>query len=387
MCLAAFLLSPPLGLCLNVLRLHPMPPFTDDLRIRKIEPLTPPNKLLLQLPCDEQASLTVATSRNALHDILHGHNDRLAVVIGPCSIHDPIAAIDYSQRLRPLREMYKDALEIVMRVYFQKPRTTIGWKGLVNDPDLDGSFQINKGLHIARNLLRDINHLGLPAGVEFLDTISPQYLADLVAWGAIGARTTESQIHREMASGLSCPIGFKNSTSGDVKIAADAIKAASHPHHFLSVTKTGVAAVVATQGNPDCHVILRGGKVPNYDAINVEAASQTLLKSKLPVRLMIDASHANSGKNPNNQPKVIENIVEQLKAGERRIIGVMIESHLVGGRQELVLGNTLTYGQSITDACIDWDTSVAMLEQLAQAVRVRQTLPTTATANKTSKTQ
>ncbi len=223
--------------------------------------------------------------------------------------------------------------------------------------------------------------------MEFLDTISPQYLADLVAWGAIGARTTESQIHREMASGLSCPIGFKNSTSGDVKIAADAIKAASHPHHFLSVTKTGVAAVVATQGNPDCHVILRGGKVPNYDAINVEAASQTLLKSKLPVRLMIDASHANSGKNPNNQPKVIENIVEQLKAGERRIIGVMIESHLVGGRQELVLGNTLTYGQSITDACIDWDTSVAMLEQLAQAARVRQTLPTTATANKTSKTQ
>ncbi len=349
-----------------------MPPLTDDLRIRNIEPLTPPSKLLSMLPCDEQASETVATSRATLHEILHGRDDRLAVVIGPCSIHDPVAAMEYAQRLRPLRETFGDTLEIVMRVYFEKPRTTIGWKGLINDPDLDGSFNINKGLRIARGLLRDINRIGLPAGVEFLDTISPQYIADLVAWGAIGARTTESQVHREMASGLSCPIGFKNGTSGDVKIAADAVGAASHPHHFLSVTKEGATAIVATQGNPDCHVILRGGKLPNYDAAHVEASSQVLHKSGLPAYLMVDASHANSGKNPDNQPQVIDDIARQLEAGEGRIVGVMVESHLVGGRQELVDGATLTYGQSITDGCIDWDTSVAVLERLAAAVRARR---------------
>ncbi|WP_115584702.1 3-deoxy-7-phosphoheptulonate synthase [Xanthomonas arboricola] len=349
-----------------------MPPVTDDLRIRKIEALAPPSQLLSLLPCDERASETVTNSRAALHEILHGRDDRLAVVIGPCSIHDPVAAMEYAHRLRPLREQFGDALEIVMRVYFEKPRTTIGWKGLINDPDLDGSFQINKGLRVARGLLRDINNLGLPAGVEFLDIISPQYIADLVAWGAIGARTTESQVHREMASGLSCPVGFKNGTGGDVKIAVDAVGAASHPHHFLAVTKDGQTAVAATAGNPDCHVILRGGKVPNFDAASVESASQVLNPSGLPARLMIDASHANSGKNPDNQPKVIDDIARQLEGGETRIVGVMVESHLVGGRQELVAGCELTYGQSITDGCLDWDTSVQVLDRLATAVRARR---------------
>jgi len=350
----------------------PMPPHTDDLRIRKIEPLTPPAQLLAMLPCDDQASATVSASRAALHEILHGRDDRLAVVIGPCSIHDPVAAIEYAQRLKPLRDAYAGELEIIMRVYFEKPRTTVGWKGLINDPDLDGSFQINKGLRIARGLLRDINKLGLPAGVEFLDVISPQYIADLVAWGAIGARTTESQVHRELASGLSCPVGFKNGTDGNIKIAADAVGAASNPHHFLSVTKQGDTAIVATAGNPDCHVILRGGKVPNFDAPSVDAASQTLAKAKLPARLMIDASHANSSKNPENQPLVIADINAQLAAGEERIVGVMVESHLVAGRQDLVEGQPLVYGQSITDGCIGWDSSLAVLESLAEAVRARR---------------
>lgn len=349
-----------------------MPPHTDDLRIRKLEPLTPPAQLIAMLPCDEEASDTVSASRAALHEILHGRDDRLAVVIGPCSIHDPVAAIEYAQRLKPLRDAYAGELEIVMRVYFEKPRTTVGWKGLINDPDLDGSFQINKGLRVARGLLRDINKLGLPAGVEFLDVISPQYIADLVAWGAIGARTTESQVHRELASGLSCPVGFKNGTDGNIKIAADAVGAASNPHHFLSVTKQGDTAIVATAGNPDCHVILRGGKVPNFDAASVDAASQTLAKAHLPARLMIDASHANSSKNPENQPKVIADINSQLAAGEERIVGVMVESHLVAGRQDLVEGQPLVYGQSITDGCIGWDSSLAVLEALAEAVRARR---------------
>lgn len=349
-----------------------MPPHTDDLRIRKIEPLTPPAQLIALLPCDDAASRTVHEARHALHSILHGRDDRLAVVIGPCSIHDPVAAMEYAQRLRPLREELGDALEIVMRVYFEKPRTTVGWKGLINDPDLDGSFDINKGLRLARGLLRDINLLGLPAGVEFLDIISPQYIADLVAWGAIGARTTESQVHREMASGLSCPVGFKNGTGGDVKIAVDAVGAAMHPHHFLAVTKDGHTAVAATEGNPDCHVILRGGKQPNYDAASVEAAGQVLAKAGLEPRLMVDASHANSHKKPENQPQVVEDVAVQIEAGERRIVGVMVESHLVGGRQDLVPGRTLTYGQSITDGCIDWDTSVQVLQRLAQAVRNRR---------------
>ncbi|MBB1115753.1 3-deoxy-7-phosphoheptulonate synthase [Stenotrophomonas sp. W1S232] len=349
-----------------------MPPHTDDLRIQQLQPLTPPAHLMSLLPCDEAVSQTVADARNALHRILHGADDRLAVVIGPCSIHDPVAAMDYARRLQPLRAQLGDALEIVMRVYFEKPRTTVGWKGLINDPDLDGSFNINKGLRIARGLLRDINALGLPAGVEFLDVISPQYIADLVAWGAIGARTTESQVHRELASGLSCPVGFKNGTGGDIKIAADAVGAASHPHHFLSVTKEGGTAIVSTAGNPDCHVILRGGKTPNYDATSVQAASAVLATSGLPARLMIDASHANSSKKPENQPAVVADIAAQIAGGEQRIVGVMVESHLVAGRQDLVDGQPLAYGQSITDGCIGWEDSVAVLHTLAQAVRARR---------------
>lgn len=349
-----------------------MPPHTDDLRIRKIEALQSPEQLITELPCDGIASDTVSDSRQALHRILHGQDDRLAVVIGPCSIHDPEAAMEYARRLQPLRDELGDALEIVMRVYFEKPRTTVGWKGLINDPDLDGSFNINKGLRQARGLLRDINRMGLPAGCEYLDTISPQYISDLVAWGAIGARTTESQIHREMASGLSCPVGFKNGTDGNIKIAADAVMAASHPHHFLAVTKEGSSAIAATAGNPDGHVILRGGKAPNYDAASVDAASDVLVKAGLPARLMVDASHANSNKNPDNQPRVVDDVAVRIEAGETRIIGLMVESHLIGGRQDLVEGQPLRYGQSITDGCIGWEDSVAVLERLAQAVRVRR---------------
>jgi len=349
-----------------------MPPHTDDLRIRRIEPLTPPAQLLALLPCDEQASETVSASRDALHAILQGRDDRLAVVVGPCSIHDPVAAIDYARQLKPLRDALGGELEIIMRVYFEKPRTTVGWKGLINDPDLDGSFNINKGLRVARGLLRDINRMGLPAGVEFLDVISPQYIADLVAWGAIGARTTESQVHRELASGLSCPVGFKNGTDGNIKIAADAVGAAGNPHHFLSVTKQGDTAIVATAGNPDCHVILRGGKQPNYDAASVAEACQVLDKAGLPARLMVDASHGNSLKNPDNQPRVIEDIATQLERGEQRIVGVMVESHLVAGRQEPVDGQPLVYGQSITDGCIGWETTVQVLQRLAAAVRARR---------------
>jgi len=349
-----------------------MAPLTSDLRIRKIEPLATPAELIEEFPCDDAVSDTVSNARNALHEILHGRDDRLAVVIGPCSIHDPKAAIEYAQRLRTLRDALGGELEIIMRVYFEKPRTTVGWKGLINDPHLDGSFRINEGLALARGLLRDINALGLPAGCEYLDVISPQYISDLVAWGAIGARTTESQIHREMASGLSCPVGFKNGTSGDVKIAVDAVGAASHPHHFLAVTKDGQSAIASTTGNPDCHVILRGGKAPNFDAASVQAASDVLGKSGLDARLMIDASHANSSKKPENQPAVINDIASQLEAGESRIVGVMVESHLVAGRQDLVEGQPLTYGQSITDGCIGWDDSVAVLERLAAAVRARR---------------
>ncbi|SEL50161.1 3-deoxy-D-arabinoheptulosonate-7-phosphate synthase [Pseudoxanthomonas sp. GM95] len=349
-----------------------MAPLTSDLRIRKIEPLATPAELIEEFPCDDAVSDTVAGARAALHEILHGRDDRLAVVIGPCSIHDPKAAMEYARRLRPLRDALGGELEIIMRVYFEKPRTTVGWKGLINDPHLDGSFRINEGLATARNLLRDINALGLPAGCEYLDVISPQYISDLVAWGAIGARTTESQIHREMASGLSCPVGFKNGTSGDVKIAVDAVGAASHPHHFLAVTKDGQSAIASTTGNPDCHVILRGGKTPNFDAASVQAASEVLNKSGLDARLMIDASHANSSKKPENQPAVIDDIGTQLEAGESRIVGVMVESHLVAGRQDLVEGQSLTYGQSITDGCIGWDDSVAVLERLAAAVKARR---------------
>jgi 3-deoxy-7-phosphoheptulonate synthase len=345
---------------------------TDDLRIRELKELATPADVMRDCQPSEQAIATVATARRALHCILHGQDDRLAVVIGPCSIHDPAAALDYARRLAAEREKHAGTLEIVMRVYFEKPRTTVGWKGLINDPDLDESYHIDKGLHLARRLLCDINALGLPAGCEFLDLITPQYIADLVAWGAIGARTTESQSHRELASGLSCPVGFKNGTDGNVKIAVDAVLAAASPHHFMAVTKRGHTAIAATRGNDDCHVILRGGKTPNYDAASVAAACSALAKAGLTERLMIDASHANSGKQPENQPHVVADIAAQLEAGETRIQGVMIESHLVAGRQDLVPGCELTYGQSITDGCIGWDTSVEVLERLAQAVRQRR---------------
>jgi 3-deoxy-7-phosphoheptulonate synthase len=345
---------------------------TDDLRIKEIKELAPPAHLLREFPCDESASSTVFEARSAIHRILHGMDDRLVVVIGPCSIHDPDAALEYAKRLKAERERLKADLEIVMRVYFEKPRTTVGWKGLINDPDLDGSFRINHGLRVARELLMEINTAGLPAGCEYLDMITPQYIADFVAWGAIGARTTESQVHRELASGLSCPVGFKNGTDGNIRIAADAIKAAQQPHHFLSVTKGGHSAIVSTKGNEDCHIILRGGKQPNFDAASVEAACADLGKAGLAQRLMIDASHANSQKNHQNQLAVCGNIAEQLAAGEPRIVGVMIESHLVAGRQDLLPGQPLTYGQSITDACLGWEDSVRCLNTLAEAVQKRR---------------
>jgi 3-deoxy-7-phosphoheptulonate synthase len=347
-------------------------PRTDDLRIREMKELTPPSHLIRESPCSDKVSSTTANARTALHRILHGQDDRLLVVIGPCSIHDTKAAMEYANRLIKERERFASELEIVMRVYFEKPRTTVGWKGLINDPYMDNSFRINDGLRMARELLLNINELGLPAGTEFLDVISPQYVADLISWGAIGARTTESQVHRELASGLSCPVGFKNGTDGNIKIAADAIKAASQPHHFLSVTKGGHSAIVSTSGNEDCHIILRGGKTPNYDAQSVNAACEGLAANGLAAHLMIDASHANSSKKPENQVPVCADIAGQVAGGDDRIVGVMVESHLVGGRQDLTPGKELTYGQSVTDGCIDWESSVKVLEGLAEAVKQRR---------------
>lgn len=355
-----------------------MNPSTDDLRIRAITPLSAPAEVMRDCAASVHAVHTVSASRQALHRILAGEDDRLAVVIGPCSIHDTRAALEYAGRLAAQRKQHAGELEIVMRVYFEKPRTTVGWKGLINDPGLDGSFRIDQGLRLARGLLRDINELGVPAGCEFLDMITPQYIADLVAWGAIGARTTESQVHRELASGLSCPVGFKNGTDGNVKIAVDAVNAASQPHHFMAVTKDGHTAIAATTGNEDCHLILRGGKTPNYDAASVDAACIAIAKGGQLPRVMIDASHANSDKRPENQPRVIEDIAAQLSAGEQRIVGVMVESHLVGGRQDLVEGQSLRYGQSITDGCIDWETSLQVLDRLAEAVRARRVARTAA---------
>ena len=345
---------------------------TDDVRIKELRELRTPAEVIGEFPRSDAATKTVLSARHAVHNILHGSDDRLLVVVGPCSIHDAAAAKDYAHRLAALRRKLDDRLEIVMRVYFEKPRTTVGWKGLINDPNLDGSFDIDNGLRLARSLLSDINDLGLPAGCEFLDMTTPQYIADLVAWAAIGARTTESQIHRELASGLSSPVGFKNGTDGDVRIAIDAVGAASHPHHFMPVTKSGRSAIASTTGNKDTHVILRGGKAPNYDAGSVEAASAELTKAGLRPALMIDASHANSAKKPENQPLVVGDVAQQVEAGDRRIIGVMIESNLVAGRQDLVLGRPLTYGQSITDGCIGWDTTVEVLERLADAVETRR---------------
>lgn len=347
-------------------------PRTDDLRIREMKELTPPSHLIREFACSEQAEQTAASARIALHRILHGQDDRLMVVIGPCSIHDTKAAMEYARLLVKERARFAGELEIVMRVYFEKPRTTVGWKGLINDPYMDNSFRINDGLRMARELLRDINELGLPAGTEFLDVISPQYVADLISWGAIGARTTESQVHRELASGLSCPVGFKNGTDGNVKIAVEAIKAASQPHHFLSVTKGGHSAIVSTNGNEDCHIILRGGKTPNYDAASVDDACKAIAAQGLAARLMIDASHANSSKKPENQIPVCADIASQVASGDGRIVGVMVESHLVAGRQDLIPGKELIYGQSVTDGCIDWSASVAVLENLAQAVKLRR---------------
>jgi 3-deoxy-7-phosphoheptulonate synthase len=345
---------------------------TDDLRIKEIKELTPPDDVMGEIPRTLTATRVVMAARNAIHAILSGTDDRLLVIVGPCSIHDPIAALDYAERLSGLRERLADRLEIVMRVYFEKPRTIVGWKGLINDPGLDDSFDINKGLRLARNLLSAVNNLGLPAATEFLDMTTPQYIADLVAWAAIGARTTESQIHRELASGLSCPVGFKNGTDGDIRIATDAVKSAAYPHHFMAVTKGGRSGIASTTGNEDCHIILRGGKAPNYDAAHVEEAAAELVRGGLSPKLMIDTSHANSGKKPENQPLVAADIAQQVASGEERIMGVMIESNIVAGRQDVKPGVPLTYGQSITDGCIDWSTTVEVLEKLADAVSARR---------------
>jgi 3-deoxy-7-phosphoheptulonate synthase len=348
----------------------PLP--TDDIRIREIKALITPRRVIDEFPHTHESSATVANARMALSNILRRVDDRLAVVVGPCSIHDPLSAMEYARRLSVVRDRLSEELEIVMRVYFAKPRTTVGWKGPINDPDLDGSFRIDEGLRIARKLLLEVNTLGLPVGSEFLDIVAPQYLSDLVAWGAIGARTTESQIHRELASGLSCPIGFKNGTDGKVKIAVDAVKAAAQPHHFLAVTKDGQSAIACTTGNTDCHIILRGGHAPNYEAAEVEAACRAMEASGLDRAVMIDASHANSGYDPENQPEVVSSVANQIGAGNRCIIGVMVESHLVGGRQTYMPGQQLCYGQSITDGCIDWDTTVNVLDTLARAVTLRR---------------
>jgi len=345
---------------------------TDDIRIKNTKELISPEQLLVEIPISDVVAETVAAGRQGIHRILSGEDDRLVVVVGPCSIHDPAAAMDYARRLLPLAQRHGDDLLVVMRVYFEKPRTTVGWKGLINDPDLDDSFNINKGLHLARQLLMEVNALGLPTGTEYLDLISPQYIADLVAWGAIGARTTESQSHRELASGLSCPVGFKNATNGDVQIAVDAIGAAQRPHHFLSVTKQGQSAIFQTAGNEDCHIILRGGRSPNYDMFSVDDACKALDKAKLQQVVMIDASHANSRKIPARQAEVAADIATQVRRGNRAIIGVMLESFIEAGRQDVVPGQALVYGQSITDPCMDWETTEAILADLATAVQARR---------------
>ena len=350
---------------------------TDDERIQDITVLPPPEHLIRFFPIrGTPVEKLITDTRKRIHRIMAGKDDRLLVVIGPCSIHDPAAALDYARRLKDLRVQYADTLEIVMRVYFEKPRTTVGWKGLINDPYLDESFRIDEGLRIARQLLIEINRLGLPAGSEFLDVISPQYLGDLIAWGAIGARTTESQVHRELASGLSAPIGFKNGTDGNIKIATDAIQAAAVGHHFLSVHKNGQVAIVQTKGNKDCHVILRGGKAPNYDAESVAAACKELETAKLPATLMVDCSHANSSKQHERQVDVAREIGKQIAAGSHSVFGIMVESHLQGGAQKFTPGkddaSQLRYGCSITDACLGWEASAGLLAELAAAVQARR---------------
>jgi len=345
---------------------------TDDLRIREIKELTPPSHVLREFGLTEKAAKTVSETRQEIHRVLHGADDRLVVIAGPCSIHDVKAAKEYAARLAGLRQKLGRDLLIVMRVYFEKPRTTVGWKGLINDPRLDGSYSINEGLRVARQLLLDLNESGVPVGCEFLDMITPQYIADLVSWGAIGARTTESQVHRELASGLSCPVGFKNGTDGNIRIAVDAIRAAQAPHHFLSVTKGGHSAIVSTTGNEDCHIILRGGKAPNYDAANVDAAAKGLAEAGMAARVMIDFSHGNSSKNPQKQVDVGHDVAGQIGQGDERIFGIMLESHLKPGRQDLLPGKALQYGVSITDGCIGWEDTQALLERTAEAVRKRR---------------
>ncbi|WP_305819403.1 3-deoxy-7-phosphoheptulonate synthase AroG [Photobacterium leiognathi] len=345
---------------------------TDDVRISEIKELLPPVAILEKFPATESASETVYQARNAIHNILNDEDDRLLVIVGPCSIHDTAAAIEYGQRLKELRDELSADLEIVMRVYFEKPRTTVGWKGLINDPYMDNSFQLNDGLRIGRKLLLDLTDSGLPTAGEFLDMITPQYMGDLISWGAIGARTTESQVHRELASGLSCPVGFKNGTDGNIKIATDAVGSASAPHHFLSVTKYGHSAIVATAGNEDCHIILRGGKAPNYSAEDVKAVTDQLEEAGHRSKVMIDFSHANSLKKFENQPIVSQDVGEQIASGNKSIFGVMIESHLVEGRQDIVDGVEPTYGQSITDACIGWADTEKVLRQLAADVQKRR---------------
>jgi len=349
----------------------------DDERIEDITILPPPEHLIRFFPIRGTAVEQLIThTRKTIHRIMSGKDDRLLLIMGPCSIHDPAAALEYARRLKVLRDQYADSLEIVMRVYFEKPRTTVGWKGLINDPYLDESFKIDEGLRIARQLLIEINKLGLPAGSELLDTISPQYIGDLIAWGAIGARTTESQDHRELASGISAPIGFKNGTDGNIKIATDAIQAASRGHHFLSIHKNGSVSVVQTKGNPDCHVILRGGKAPNYDAASVDAACKDLAAAKLPASLMVDCSHANSSKQHEKQLEVARDIAAQMSGGSKQIFGVMVESHLHGGAQKFTPGKDdpakLEFGKSITDACLHWEDSLQVVQVLSDAVQARR---------------
>lgn len=345
---------------------------TEDLRIEQIKAVATPAEICEEITITEKAAETTHRTRHGIQRILRNEDDRLLVIVGPCSIHDTTAAHEYGNRLAGLIERFRDDLLIVMRVYFEKPRTTVGWKGLVNDPDLDGSFKINKGLRLARQLLLDLNNQGVPAGVEFLDVITPQYLADLVSWGAIGARTTESQVHRELASGLSCPVGFKNGTDGTIQVAVDAIRAAASPHHFLSLRKEGSSAIFTTRGNEDCHVILRGGKQPNYDAASINETAARLEQAKLPVRIMVDFSHANSSKKHKNQMVAGSDIATQVAAGDNRIFGAMIESHLCEGRQDVVAGKPLTYGQSITDACLGWDDTETLIKELATAAKQRR---------------
>jgi len=354
---------------------------TDDQRIVDVTPLPPPEHLIRFFPiAGTPVEALIGKTRTSIRRIMQRQDDRLLVIMGPCSIHDPVAAVDYARRLKVERDRYAGTLEIVMRVYFEKPRTTVGWKGLINDPYLDETYRIDEGLRIGRQLLLEINRLGMPAGSEFLDVISPQYLGDLIAWGAIGARTTESQVHRELASGLSAPIGFKNGTDGNIRIAIDAIQAAARPHHFLSVHKNGQVAIVETRGNKDCHVILRGGKTPNYDAAHVAAACREIEAAKLDCTLMVDCSHANSSKQYGRQIDVARDVAEQLQAGSRCIFGVMIESHLLAGAQKFAAGKDdpaqLAYGQSITDACIGWDDSLQVLKTLDRAVQARRELAT-----------